>query len=64
MSRDREMQRLDAGFTDAATTLHRNAKRMRDQLEHDPSCNKETITEALKFIDQALAAIESAGDAT
>lgn len=62
MNRDREMQRLDAGFTDAATTLRRNAKRLQDQLDHDPHCNREIITEALKFINEALAAIESAGD--
>ena len=64
MNRDREMQRLEAGFTDAATTLRRNAKRIRDQLEHDPACNREILTEALKFIDEALAAIESANDGT
>jgi hypothetical protein len=63
MNRDREIQRLDAGFTDEATTLRRNAKRLRDQLEHDPDCNKEVITEALKFMDEALAAIENADDA-
>jgi hypothetical protein len=63
MNRDREMQRLDAGFTDAATTLRRNAKRLREQLKHDPDCNKEVITEALKFIEEALAAIDSVDDA-
>lgn len=62
MNRDREMQRLNAGFTNAATTLRRNAKRLQDQLDHDPHCNREIITEALKFINEALAAIESAGD--
>jgi hypothetical protein len=60
MNRDREMRRLDAGFTDAATTLRRNAKRLREQLEHDPDCNKEVVT----FINEALAAIESEDDAT
>lgn len=56
MQRDREMQRLDAGFIDAATTLRRNANRLREQLEHDDDCNKEVLTEALKFIEEALAA--------
>ena len=62
MTQDREMQRLSAGFSDAETTLRRNAASLRERLESDTACDKTSLLAALQSIDEALKVIESARD--
>lgn len=53
---------MAAGFSDAETTLRRNAASLRERIESDTACDKGSLREALAAIEQALSRIENARD--